>query len=421
MGRLRLRRRGHRRQARSSHELLADEPDGARSTPHFPAKSRIPLATAAVVGNIKSLLRGQLRNIEASGELRELELCSPAAVSLRRRLSAHPGSASSRRNRTTQRLRLEPHRHADRRLAVERLEPRAMLAATDLRITEFLASNDDGLLDADGDASDWIEIYNSGSTPSTSSGMHLTDDDDELDKWTFPAGTIASRRRLPHRLRLEQGRRAGRRRAAHELQDLRRRRVPGPRSPPTASTVIDEYAPDFPAQVEDVSYGRAMQPSGVERRTLIANGAQARAWVPTSSVYDATWRNVGFNDAVFNLVGPTGFGYENNPGDAVNFTAEIGTTVPDDDALALHAHSVHPGDARRHRQADAADALRRRLRRLHQRRAGRRGQRPGNAAVEFAGDDDRTTIAWPSSSSTSTSARSSPSCASARTCWPFTR
>jgi hypothetical protein len=49
-----------------------------------------------------------------------------------------------------------------RRLTLERLEPRLPLDASMLRITEFLASNTDGLRDAEGDRSDWIEIFNTG-------------------------------------------------------------------------------------------------------------------------------------------------------------------------------------------------------------------------------------------------------------------
>ena len=49
-----------------------------------------------------------------------------------------------------------------RRLHLEALEPRLVLDASMLRITEFVASNDDGIADADGDNSDWLEIYNSG-------------------------------------------------------------------------------------------------------------------------------------------------------------------------------------------------------------------------------------------------------------------
>ena len=78
-----------------------------------------------------------------------------------------------------------------RRLVIEHLEPRLVLDASMLRITEFGASNHDVINDADGDASDWIEIYNSGSDAVSLAGMHLTDDATKLTKWTFPAERVS--------------------------------------------------------------------------------------------------------------------------------------------------------------------------------------------------------------------------------------
>ena len=46
----------------------------------------------------------------------------------------------------------------------------------ELLITEFLAGNDSTLTDEDGDSSDWIELFNSGTGPADLGGYHLTDD-----------------------------------------------------------------------------------------------------------------------------------------------------------------------------------------------------------------------------------------------------
>ena len=214
-----------------------------------------------------------------------------------------------------------------RLLTLERLEPRALMAVTDLRITEFLASNDNGITDVDGDASDWVEIYNSGSTAVNLAGLHLTDNASNKTKWAFPAGAGA----IPaggYRLVFASDKNGIL--AGGELHTNFKLSADGEYLGLIAAdgaTVIDAYTPSFPSQVEDVSYGRAMQ-AAIGSTTVIANGTQARAWVPTSSTYDATWTSPGFNSNLFPLVGPTGFGYENNPGDPVNYTAEIGTTVP---------------------------------------------------------------------------------------------
>ncbi len=66
----------------------------------------------------------------------------------------------------------------------------------ELTINEFVAANNVGLTDEDGDYSDWIEIYNGGSQPINLSGWSLTDDPDQPAKWTFPNITLGSREYL---------------------------------------------------------------------------------------------------------------------------------------------------------------------------------------------------------------------------------
>jgi len=57
-------------------------------------------------------------------------------------------------------------------------------------VNEFLASNNRGLIDEDGAASDWIEIKNLSDTAVNLNGWSVTDDPDELDKWEFPDVSI---------------------------------------------------------------------------------------------------------------------------------------------------------------------------------------------------------------------------------------
>ncbi len=53
----------------------------------------------------------------------------------------------------------------------------------DIQISEFLADNKRLRKDEDGDSSDWIEIFNSGSTAANLDGWFLTDDPRNLRKW----------------------------------------------------------------------------------------------------------------------------------------------------------------------------------------------------------------------------------------------
>lgn len=56
-------------------------------------------------------------------------------------------------------------------------------------ITEFLAKNQAGLPDEDGETSDWIEVHNPHAVPIDLAGFHLTDRKSDAMRWTFPAGT----------------------------------------------------------------------------------------------------------------------------------------------------------------------------------------------------------------------------------------
>ena len=77
---------------------------------------------------------------------------------------------------------------AERFALIEALEPRTLLAA-DPMISEFQAINVSTLQDEDGDYEDWIEIRNPDVTSANVGGWYLTDDDEDLTKWQFPANT----------------------------------------------------------------------------------------------------------------------------------------------------------------------------------------------------------------------------------------
>src|SRR5262245_40962799 len=63
-------------------------------------------------------------------------------------------------------------------------------------ISEFLADNDGGLKDEDGEDQDWIEIYNPDTSPVSMAGWRLTDDPADLSKWVFPNVSIPADGRL---------------------------------------------------------------------------------------------------------------------------------------------------------------------------------------------------------------------------------
>lgn len=66
----------------------------------------------------------------------------------------------------------------------------------DLVINEFLAANENGLSDEDGEAQDWIEVFNRGSSGVNLGGWALTDDARVPGQWTFPAVTLGPQQYL---------------------------------------------------------------------------------------------------------------------------------------------------------------------------------------------------------------------------------
>ena len=80
---------------------------------------------------------------------------------------------------------------ASGQLSYQALEPRQLLAGLPI-ITEFvaLASYENGVVDDNGDRSDWIEIYNAGDADINLLGYTLTDDADNPDRWAFPSTVL---------------------------------------------------------------------------------------------------------------------------------------------------------------------------------------------------------------------------------------
>jgi hypothetical protein len=64
--------------------------------------------------------------------------------------------------------------------------------AASLRINEFLAENDGGLIDSDGESPDWIEIQNTTASVVNLAGWRLTDNPTNLTKWIFPATNLSA-------------------------------------------------------------------------------------------------------------------------------------------------------------------------------------------------------------------------------------
>ena len=149
-------------------------------------------------------------------------------------------------------------------LKFELLERRTVLSTTPL-ISELMAVNDSTLSDGDGRFSDWIEIHNPTIDAIDLSGWHLTDNAANLDKWTFPS--------LPQSVVS-----AGGYLVVFASGQSTETYVDGSGNLHTdfrlsgsgeylglvdsSLAIVHDYAPEFPSQTADISYG--LQESGGE-------------------------------------------------------------------------------------------------------------------------------------------------------------
>ena len=205
----------------------------------------------------------------------------------------------SRRNRATGHL------------SYEVLEPRQLLAGMPI-ITEFVASNSDGIVDGNGDTSDWIEIHNAGDATVDLLGYSLTDDADTPAKWTFESSTaldpgaylvvFASGDGTPDpagNLHTNFALSAGGEYLA--LSD-------------SGGTVLSEFGSsttNYPALQSDEAYGLAFNSTTSDVVTPTSN---ARYIIPGNNAVDSTWTANNFNDSAWQT-GSASLGYETTPAD----------------------------------------------------------------------------------------------------------
>jgi hypothetical protein len=171
-------------------------------------------------------------------------------------------------------------------------------------INEFLTVNDTILQDEDLDFSDWIELKNTSSNVVDLTGWFLTDDAVDLNKWQFPATSLA-----PGGYLVVFASNKDRAIAGSELHTNFKLSSDGEYLAliqPDGTTVASEFAPAFLPQVEDISYGSG---GGITDIFLIADRAACSAWVPTSASDGTNWQLSEFDDSSW-IAGNLGVGYD---------------------------------------------------------------------------------------------------------------
>ncbi|MCP4194447.1 MAG: tandem-95 repeat protein [Planctomycetaceae bacterium] len=130
-------------------------------------------------------------------------------------------------------------------------------------ISEIMATNWQSLQDTDQESSDWIEIFNFGQSPLNLAGWHLTDQQDNLRRWTFPPETVIP----PEDFLIVFASGKDRRIPGRELHTNFRLSAAGETLAivmPDGATIATARPLEFPPQLRDVSFGLPQQ-----SRTLI--------------------------------------------------------------------------------------------------------------------------------------------------------
>jgi len=123
-----------------------------------------------------------------------------------------------------------------------------------IRISEFMASNSSSLLDEDGESSDWIEIFNEAGEELNLAGWYLTDDATDLTKWQLPSQVLAGGDYLiifasnKDRAEADDSELHTDFKLASNGEYLALVR-------PDGETIASEFAPTYPPQTTDISYG----------------------------------------------------------------------------------------------------------------------------------------------------------------------
>ena len=138
-------------------------------------------------------------------------------------------------------------------------------------ISEFMAGNAATLPDDDGAYSDWLELHNPGETPVSLEGWYLTDDAGRKTKWRLPAVTLAPGGHLV--VFASNKDRADPTRVLHTNFALSAGGEYLALVEPDGVTIAHDYAPAFPPQKDDISYGTV----------VLADGTRAASFLRTAT------------------------------------------------------------------------------------------------------------------------------------------
>ncbi len=172
-------------------------------------------------------------------------------------------------------------------------------------ISEFMAKNDETLVDGDGNYSDWIELYNTGEETVDLTGWYLSDDAADLTQWAFPSASMgAGEFMVVFASGQDQADYTDSLGYLHTTFKLGGSGESVILTESDGTTVASAFL-DYPEQSDDVSYGLDQESTS---SYLIAEGEDATAFVGTTAGPDSTWNTPSFSDSGWSS-GTTGVGY----------------------------------------------------------------------------------------------------------------
>ena len=200
-----------------------------------------------------------------------------------------------------------------RRLQIECLEDRRLLSATPI-ISEVEASNSSGIVDTLGNTADWLELFNPSSTTAANlTGWSLSyqkTGSSTVKTWNFPNNVTLG----PGEFRVvfcdSKDTNAGAETALGELDTGYNLSKDG------ATVALWNGANGTGTQISTLTYPLLNSNTSygpletVTETDLVAAGATASYYAPTSNALGTTWTQPGFNDSSW-ASGPTGLGIPN--------------------------------------------------------------------------------------------------------------
>ncbi len=186
-------------------------------------------------------------------------------------------------------------------------------------ISEFMASNSSSIIDEDGDNSDWIEIRNPDAIAVNLNGWFLTDSATNLQKWMLPAVTIPAKGQIVVFASSKDRRVVGSN--LHTNFSLAAGGEYLALVKPDGTTKATEFAPTYPAQTQDISYGTSSTSTAA---TVVSKTSAVRGFVPTSNALGTGWRARVYNETGW-LTGTFAAGFMNyNASSNPDLQADLG-------------------------------------------------------------------------------------------------